>query len=61
MNAKPNPWKAPVFKGPAHGGPLTGSDIEYDQDRKDVFVCRQLVGFYLFIDGNWFWQPNDAS
>ena len=58
---KPNPWARPVFRGPAHGGPLTGSDIEHDQDRKDVFVCNQLVGFYLYLDGCWLWQPSDAS
>lgn len=57
---KPNPWKAPEFRGPAFGGPLAGSDIVHDQERKECYVLEQLAGAYIFDDDKWLWQPNDA-
>lgn len=58
---KPNPWKAPTFNGPAYGGPLAGSDIEHDLDRKEVFVLGKLVGIYVFDDDKWLWSPKDTN
>lgn len=59
--SKPNPWKAPVFSGPAFGGPLAGSNIEHDHERKEIFVLEKLVGVYLFDDDKWLWSPIDAK
>lgn len=58
---KPNPWKAPVFRGPAYGGPLAGSDIEHDSERKEVFVLGALAGYYTFDEDKWLFTPNDAT
>lgn len=56
-----NPWAVKLHRGPAFGGPLAGSDIEHELERKEVFVLEQLVGAYIFLDGQWLWQPNDAT
>lgn len=58
---KPNPWAPPQFTGPVFGGPLTGTDLQHDQERKDIFVLDQLVGFYTFLDGQWLYTPIDAT
>ena len=57
---KPNPWKAPQFTGPAFGGPLAGSNIEHDMDRKEIFVLGEEIGFYVFDEDKWLWSPKDA-
>jgi len=55
-----NPWHVEIKRGPAFGGPLAGSNIEHELERKEVFVLDRMVGAYLFDEDKWLWQPNDA-
>lgn len=56
-----NPWVCTMNRGPAFGGPLTGTDIEDALERKEIYVLGHQVGAYIFLDGQWLWQPNDAT